>query len=196
MRMRSMVSVAVLSMLASPLLADAGTVRGKVTVGKGDVHDAVVSVEGVKAAAANGAKAEVDQRDLAFVPHVLPVVVGTEVEFKNGDTVFHNVFSQSKPAIFNLGIMHGRSRARVFDQPGVVSLLCNVHSEMNGFVVVKENPYFAQPAAGGAYSIPNVPAGNYRLSVWHPNGTVEEKPIVVPQSGEVTVDFTVQQAAR
>lgn len=175
--------------------ASAGTVRGTVTLAKGDVRDAVVAVEGVKVAG-SGATAEIDQRDLAFAPHVLPIVVGTKVEFKNGDTVFHNVASPSKAGSFNFGIMRGRSVAKVFDQPGVVNLLCNVHSEMRGFLLVKENPYFAQPTATGSYSIPNVPAGTYRLSVWHPGRIFEEKSLVVPANGDVVVDFTLQQATR
>lgn len=179
-----------------PALGFAGTVRGTVLLPKGDVRDAVVAVEGVKVAVGNDATAELDQRDLAFVPHVLPIVVGTEVEFKNHDTVFHNVASPSKAASFNFGIMRGRTVAKVFDQPGVVTLVCNVHSEMRGFLVVKENPYFTQPTAAGAYSISNVPPGNYRISVWHPGGLVDEKPLVVPASGDAIVDFTPQQAAR
>lgn len=174
-----------------PPLALAGTVRGKVVLPKGDVREALVSVEGPKVAR-DHAKAEMDQRDLAFVPRVLPVVVGTDVEFKNNDTVFHNVFSQTPGATFNVGIMRGHLKPRTFDQPGVVPILCNVHSEMKAFVVVKENPYFAQPDANGAFTIRDVPPGSYRLSIWHPDAKTDEKPVVVPESGEVVVDFTLQ----
>ena len=109
-----------------------------------------------------------DQKSLRFVPHVLPIQVGTTVEFGNSDPLAHNVFSISSPKRFNLGLYgRGTSRRVKFDQPGVVQLLCNVHQEMSAFIVVVKSPYFALTAADGSFRIDNVPAGRHRLRIWH-----------------------------
>jgi plastocyanin len=109
-----------------------------------------------------------DQQGLRFVPHVLPIQVGTTVEFANNDPLAHNVFSISSPKRFNLGLYgRGTSRRVKFDQPGVVQLLCNVHQEMSAFIVIVRNPYFARTDKDGSFHIDNVPSGRHRLRVWH-----------------------------
>ena len=113
--------------------------------------------------------AVMDQKDLVFVPHVLPVLVGTTVRFPNSDTVRHNVLSpKGSPKVFNLGTYDaGEAKEVVFETPGVVPLLCNVHSEMSAFVLVLETPWFARTDRTGGFQIEGVPPGTYRLTAWH-----------------------------
>jgi plastocyanin len=108
------------------------------------------------------------QKDKRFVPHVLAVPLGATVEFRNDDEIFHNVFSLSKPNDFDLGLYrNGMSREQVFNTPGPVHLLCNIHASMNGWVYVVDSPYFAQADATGRFTLKNVPDGAYHLEVWH-----------------------------
>jgi plastocyanin len=134
--------------------------------------------------------AAMNQRGLRFVPHVLAVQVGTTVVFPNADPMWHNVFSISEAKRFNLG-MYGRGTIRqmTFDKPGVVELLCNVHLEMDGYIVVVKNPYFAQTGSSGTYQIAGVPSGRHRLRCWRERLPPQEKNVEVPENGSVTVDF-------
>ncbi|NTV91857.1 MAG: methylamine utilization protein, partial [Chlorobiaceae bacterium] len=128
--------------------------------------DAVVYIKGAKGGAAPR-KAVVDQKNLVFVPHVLAVPAGSTVDFINSDKVNHNIFSADACKKFNLGTYNpGMSKSVVFDKPCVVNLLCNVHSEMSGFVVVPESGYFAVTGPDGKFTIKNVPAGTYEITAW------------------------------
>lgn len=108
-----------------------------------------------------------DQRGLQFQPAILPVLVGTQVQFPNHDLVLHNVFSPSSVKLFNLGTYPpGESRAIVFDRPGVVEILCHLHPEMRAYVVVLKTPYFAVTDRRGSFRIPALPAGTYEVRWW------------------------------
>jgi plastocyanin len=110
----------------------------------------------------------VTQRNKTFLPHVLAVPVGTKVTFRNEDSIFHNVFSLSKPNQFDTGLYkQGGSYAATFRHPGVVQTLCNIHSSMLGFIYVVDSPFYAQADGSGAFSIKGVPPGDYELNVWH-----------------------------
>jgi plastocyanin len=103
-----------------------------------------------------------------FVPHVLPVVKGTEVEFPNRDPLFHNVFSLSKAASFDLGrYPQPGSKSVRFDEPGVVPLFCHIHADMSAVVLVLENPFFTKPDAEGRFRIEGIPPGRYDVVAWH-----------------------------
>jgi len=109
----------------------------------------------------------IDQRGLEFVPRVLPVVVGTRVAFRNSDPVPHNVFSPSPIRPFNLGAYpSGTTRYVTFDRPGVVEILCNVHLEMNAYVVVLRTPSFTVAREDGHYRIEGLSPGPHTVSVW------------------------------
>lgn len=127
--------------------------------------------------------AVVDQVKWVFVPHVLPLLKRTTVDFKNSDDVLHNVFSSRKsPTVFDLGTYRaGTVRSVTFDKPGVVSLLCNVHSEMSAYVVVVETPYFALTDDEGRFTINGVPPGAYRVTFWHQELESEPQQVVVEE---------------
>ena len=110
----------------------------------------------------------ISQRNKTFIPHVLAVPVGTKVSFRNEDAIFHNIFSLSKPNDFDTGLYkQGATYTQTFRHPGVVQLLCNIHSSMLGFVYVVDSPWYAQAGGNGAFTIKGVPPGEYELGVWH-----------------------------
>ena len=112
-----------------------------------------------------------DQRNLAFSPHVLVVRVGTVVDFPNNDRVFHNVFSFRDGKRFDLGMYPvGTVRQVRFDKPGLSRIFCNIHPQMAAYVVVVDTPYFASADRNGAFSIAEVPAGTYTYRAWRPGG--------------------------
>ena len=110
----------------------------------------------------------VGQRDKVFIPRVVAVPVGSEVDFRNDDPYYHNVFSLSDAEKFDTGLYaSGLSYKQTFDKPGPVELLCNIHASMVGYVVVVDTPYYTQPRGNGTFTIRNVPPGRYELSAWH-----------------------------
>lgn len=184
--------------LGSGLLAAPTGVNGTVTVigGKSNAH-AVVYIDAIPGESfpAPAEPVVMDQLDLEFVPYVLPVQVGTTVQFHNSDSVLHNVFTPAKLADrFDLGTFpQGEVRSHVFDKPGAAVLLCNVHPEMEAWVVVLPTPYFAMTDETGSYSLEGVPPGEHTLNVWHPAlKEPQSRPVVVDASGGlVEADFEV-----
>jgi len=135
---------------------------------------------------------KITQEGAQFSPHVLPIVAGTSVEWPNNDRIYHNVFSFSEPKQFDLGLYKsGDSKTVTFDKPGRVDVFCSIHSTMSCVVLVMENPYFAKADAKGGYAITNVPAGTYKLKAWHERLPLQEKEVLVPETGEAKVDFTL-----
>ncbi len=136
----------------------------------------------------------VDQKDLTFVPHVLPVLAGTKVSFTNNDKVKHNVFSPSKCCKFNLGTYDaGVVREVTFDQPGVTNVLCNVHTEMSAFIIILQNPYFALTDSDGKFSIKSIPPGTYKIKTWHEKLREKEQEITVVEGENVTIDLKLSR---
>ncbi len=133
------------------------------------------------------------QRGALFSPHVLPVVVGTTVEWPNDDNIYHNVFSMSDAKQFDLGLYKGSppDKRVKFDKAGRVDVFCSIHENMHCVVLVLENPYFAPTDEDGNYKILNVPAGTYTLKAWHERLPADEKQIIVPTNGAVRADFTL-----
>lgn len=168
----------------------AGSVKGKVAPGK-----SVVYLEGAAPQPVADKKVIMDQKGLQFQPHILVVQVGTEVEFLNSDSVQHNVFwpsiSGDKKKSHNMGTWpQGQKKPFKFTEPGVVSLLCNVHPEMSGYIIVSPSPYFVETAADGSYTIPNVPDGQYTVTAWHEGKKMQSKKITV--SGDTSADLALQ----
>lgn len=186
--------VATAALILLPLLTlpvSAGTLKGKVEApGMRTDADAVVYIDVVpgKTFEPPSEPALMDQVDLTFVPHVLPVLVGTTVEFLNSDAMLHNVFAPEKCAErFNLGSWpQGQKRGYTFKQPCAATILCNVHPEMEAFVVAVPTPYFAVTDDSGAYLIEDVPDGTYTVKVWHPK--LKEKAVEVTVEGDTELD--------
>lgn len=131
-----------------------------------------------------------DQRDLTFVPHVLPILVGSTVEFPNSDPVYHNVFSFSKIKTFDLGrYPTGHSKAVTFNNPGVVKVYCDMHSQMNAFILVLANPYFTLTDEQGDYLIRDLPAGTYKVKAWFARLPEKTASITIRAGETATLDF-------
>ena len=171
----------------------AGTIEGKVSPGKSVVY--VDTVQG-KTFPAPSQKPVMDQKGLVFNPHVMVVQQGTTVEFQNSDNVQHNVFwpsiSGNKKEGHNLGTWpKGEKKAFTFNTPGVVPLLCNVHPEMAGYVVVSPTPYFAETDGSGNYKIENVPDGKYNVVAWHEGMKPQTKPVDVSGTGKADFSLSI-----
>src|ERR1700745_509722 len=193
MKLRASVLMTVLAALSTAALA--GDIEGKVTGMKGK---SVVYVDVIAGKTFPAPKDHpvVDQKGLMFVPHIVVVQQGTTVEFLNSDTVQHNVFwtaiGTDKKAGHNLGTWpKGEKRPFTFDKPGVVPLLCNVHPDMAGYLVVSPTPYFAATDDRGNYKIKDVPDGSYTVVAWHEGAKNQSKPVTV--SGGAKADFTLSK---
>jgi plastocyanin len=114
----------------------------------------------------------IDQRNLAFAPHVLAVRVGTSVDFPNNDRVFHNVFSFKDGKKFDLGMYPSGVKAKpvVFDKPGLSRIFCNIHPNMAAYVMAVDTPYYALSDERGAFTLSGVPPGTYTYHAWRPGG--------------------------
>jgi plastocyanin len=167
----------------------------------GRVADAVISIEGLPAAAESTLTPEpvppqLAQQNQSFVPHVLPVAVGSTVVFPNFDPIFHNVFSVSPGKRFDLGkYPRGHSRRVRFDRPGVIQVYCDIHSNMAAFIVVLPSRAFTQPDDAGAFALSELPAGEYTLRVWHPDYPPLSRRIRVPKRGDLDLDLGYDAAS-
>ncbi len=155
---------------------------------------AVIYLESTAAASASydppALHPQLNQSQMLFRPLVLPVLLGTTVDFPNNDDLFHNVFSYSQPKEFDLGrYPRGHRRSVRFDHPGVVNVYCDIHSYMYATILVLENPYFAVPEDDGAYSIDHVPPGAYRIAFWHGRKKVSERPVLIEEGKTTVVNF-------
>ena len=187
-------------LLSFGAMAFAGEIKGKVTAqGMRSSENIAVFVDAIpgKTFAPPSKPAVEDQKHMTFVPHVLVVLKGTTVQFLNSDPVGHNVYwpsvSGNKKLAHNMGTWpQGQEKSFTFNDLGVAPLLCNVHPEMSGYVVVVSTPYFAVTNKEGEFEIKDVPDGSYTLKTWSEQG----KPTTqsVNASGEsTTVNLTVQR---
>jgi plastocyanin len=135
-------------------------------------------------------RARMDQRNETFVPHVLAITAGTTVEFPNSDRIYHNVFSLSKTARFDLGrYAAGRSKSVRFDSPGIARVFCEIHSHMNAFILVFSHPFYAVTDEEGRYRIDGVPSGTYTVAAWNERESFESKAVTVSDGGAAALDF-------
>ena len=110
-----------------------------------------------------------DQINLAFVPDILVIPVGSTVEFPNSDSVSHQIYSFSPTKRFQLPLYHGKPYPPVhFDEAGIVTLGCNIHDKMVGYILVTDATFFGRTDARGVWSVPDLPRGTYHVSLWHP----------------------------
>ena len=183
--------------MALTLAASAGSISGKVSGVSGESVVYVDTIAG-KTFPAPAEHPVIDQKGLMFQPHITVVLVGTTVDFLNSDKVAHNVFWPSlmqggkKLPGKNLGTWPtGEKRSFKFEQPGAAALLCNVHPEMAGYLVVVPTPYHATTDKSGSYKIDNVPDGQYNVVAWHEGAKTSSKAVTV--SGDTKSDFTVSK---
>lgn len=189
----------VLGVLATSIFlsaaAYAGSIHGKVS---GVSGESVVYVDAVagKTFPAPTQEVVIDQKGLMFMPHLVAVQQGTTVSFLNSDTVAHNVFwtgvGGNKKLGHNLGTWpKGQKKSFKFDDPGAVPLLCNVHPEMNAYIVVAPTPYFAVTDKSGSFKIENVPDGSYTVTAWHEGAKNKSNPVKV--AGDTQAEFTLSK---
>jgi plastocyanin len=133
-----------------------------------ELRNVVVYVKDAPPRATPPVHEEIRQRNETFIPRVVAIPVGSEVDFPNDDPIYHNVFSFSRPKNFNLGrYPRGESRSVKFDKPGIVKVFCDIHSHMSATVIVFNHPWFAVPDESGRYELPGVPPGDHQITAWH-----------------------------
>jgi len=183
----------VLALLASGVIAHGGSISGKINGAKGATVVYLEAPAG-KTFPAPEKHIAMDQKSLLFQPHAIVVLVGTTVDFLNGDNVQHNIFwpmvAGNKKLSHNMGTWpKGEIRSFKFDTPGIVPLLCNVHPEMSGYIVVAPSPYYVEADASGEYKIENIPDGSYTVTAWREGMKSQSKPAAV--ASNTTLDFTL-----
>ena len=137
-------------------------------------------------------KAELRQEHETFVPHVIAITRGSTVDFPNDDPIFHNVFSLSSAASFDLRrYPKGQSRSQVFSKAGIVKVYCNIHSHMSATILVLDHPYFVIPNLDGTFELPGVPAGQYALVGWHERVGERRVEVKVERGKAATVDISL-----
>ncbi len=162
---------------------------------KPDIANVVVYLEGTGLEnTEKGSKVAVlDQREATFVPHVLPIVKGTQVRIVNRDKTYHNVFSLSKVKKFNIGRRPTGEEVPVgFDKSGEVQVFCDIHSNMSAIILVLDNPMFVQPNEEGVFELKDVPAGQYTVKAWHERLNSPPQQVTVRPGEAVTVNFDFQ----
>jgi plastocyanin len=156
------------------------------------VADAVLTLQGPAGTRPISTKADMDQRNKEFVPHVLAVHSNTNVVFPNSDNIRHQVYSFSPTKRFELKLYEGTPAAQVFDKAGIVVLGCNIHDWMLGYIYVTDDPWFAVSDAKGQITF-DLPAGHYDATLWHP----QNADMATQNAGELVVaDKAVQKSYR
>jgi len=181
--------------------AGTGAVAGQVRITKNggpkdDRSQVVVYLEGVAetARAGAGATPRIRQRDNAFFPGLLVVRRGDSVEFPNEDKVFHNVFSVSEAARFDLGLYKsGTSKVVTFRDPGVVDVYCNIHPEMVAKILVVDTSYYAITGPAGSFRIAGVPAGKYGIVAWQAHGEPRRGTVTVTSGATAQLSFDLEE---
>jgi plastocyanin len=197
-RAAALILVAYLAAMA----VQAQEIKGTVSVaGTSPANDAAVWVDAItgKTFTPPAKHAVIDQNHLKFIPHVLVILQGTTVEFLNSEPTLHNIFwpwiGGNKKLANNLGTRPmGQKLSFTFNNPGVIPLLCNVHTEMSGYIVVVSTPYFAVTGPDGNFDIKDVPPGHYTLKFWSEEGSkVDSQPVDVAATGAATVTLNYQR---
>jgi plastocyanin len=135
---------------------------------------------------------QMNQKDLTFAPLILPVQVGTKVEFPNLDDTYHNIFSFSPAKRFDLGRYRSGEipiPSQVFDVTGLVTVRCDIHRHMRGLILVIDTPYFVVSDADGRFRLDGLPSGRYTLKAWLSSETTLERPVELKGGSTLHVDF-------
>jgi plastocyanin len=153
---------------------------------------AVVYLEGAFPPPAQPATVQLAQKDMTFVPALLPIRTGTRVEFPNLDEFYHNVFSFSAPKRFDLGRYRPDDKpvpSQVFDKPGLITLRCEIHENMRGLILVLDTPYFVVTDTSGHFRLTDLPSGRFVLKAWIDSKTTRSQPVEIPAAGVLRADF-------
>ena len=208
MRQAWLIGMGLVSALASQsVVASEPSIEGTVTIRDRQgrpkpTHEGAVvfldEIEHPAPATAPTVHAVMRQINKQFVPEVLPILVGTTVEFPNDDTIYHNVFSLSRVRPFDLGIYaQGVSQPVTFDQPGLVKIYCNIHSQMVGYILVLSHPYFAVTDRRGAFRLADAPLGKATIRVWYAKTRQQlQQSVQVTPQGIQNLDLTVMETVR
>ncbi|HHT9146766.1 MAG TPA: hypothetical protein ACFYD4_14015 [Candidatus Wunengus sp. YC61] len=173
-----------------------GTINGTVKAKKAKyLRDTLVYIENVTNSFEPPQEhAVMDQKNMAFIPHILPLLKGTTVDFLNSDMVQHNVYSPDAVADnVNLGTwLEGEVRPYTFNKLGVASMRCNVHVDMLAYVLVLQNPYFAKVNNDGSFSITNMPEGKYVVKLWNERYKAGDRQVEVKANATSTIEFELK----
>ncbi|MBI2470953.1 MAG: hypothetical protein HYV59_06875 [Planctomycetes bacterium] len=173
-----------------------GTIQGTVKAKKAKyIKDSIAYIENVtNTFEPQKEHAVMDQKNMAFIPHVLPLLKGTTVDFLNSDMVQHNIYSPDAVADnMNLGTwLKGEMRSFTFNKLGVASMRCNVHVDMLAYVLVLQNSYFARVNNDGSFSIANVPEGKYTVKLWNERYKAEDRQAEVKANAAPTIEFELK----
>jgi plastocyanin len=196
--MRTPLIIAALSLLAvdAGSAPQNGAVKGKVSVkGKADASGVVVYLEDVPGAVtprAGSKHAVISQREKQFDPPLTIVVKGTTIDFPNEDKIFHNVFSVSRPARFDLGLYKSGSMKSVeMKRAGIVDVYCNIHPDMIAKVKILDNGFYTITGASGDFDIEGVPAGEYPIVAWLPSGDEARGKVTVKAGEAAKIELAV-----
>jgi plastocyanin len=153
---------------------------------------AVVYLEGSFARPGTPAVTQMIQKDLVFVPALLPVQAGTKVEFPNLDDTYHNIFSYSPAKRFDLGRYRSDERpipSQIFDVPGLVTLRCDIHEHMRALILVLDTPHFVTTDTDGRFRLSGLPAGQYQLKAWLSSKNSLAKPVDLKPGATMEVNL-------
>ena len=170
----------------------AGDLKGSILSSR---NEAVVAVRGVKGSfVPNENTSTMNQKNMEFVPRILPIMIGSKVKYPNSeDILYHNVYSESGTNRFDLGTYRaGTVKTVEFSEPGIVEVMCSIHSRMYAAIIVLDNPYYASVDKNGRFSIRNIPRGDYAIEVFT-LGDFEVQStryqISIPENGEVELNI-------
>jgi plastocyanin len=154
---------------------------------------AVVYLEGAFPKPGSLPTKQVAQKDLVFIPALLPVQVGTKVEFPNLEKdTYHNIFSYSPAKRFDLGRYRPDEKpvpSEIFDVAGLVTLRCDIHEHMRGLILVLATPHFVTTDESGHFRLAGLPAGHYTLKAWIDSRTTREHQVDLKSGSTLQVDF-------
>ena len=176
----------------APVVNERYEIVSKAGVLTTDPPRAVVYLQGDFAKSPALPAQQVAQKDFAFRPPLLPIELGTKVEFPNLDDTYHNIFSYSPAKRFDLGRYPPNENPppfQIFDKAGLVTLRCDIHEHMRGLILVLETPYFVITDAEGRYRLTKLPAGHFVLKAWVNSQTTRERPVDLKNGAVLHADL-------
>jgi len=189
--MKVKAAVLILFFFSCPVWA--GAIHGKVYLSDELTPHVLVLVAGPDEIFAHSViTAHLDHTGGQFVPHILPIEVGTTVEFQSSDGMPCRLYSASETNAFNLTRQSGPNRSLTFDRPGVVVVRCQDHPDALAYIVVAETPYFAVTGKAGRYLIEGIPEGEHTVRLWFEGRVLEEQEIRIRQ-GDTSLDFHIDR---